>query len=397
MVDAEGNILTDKMGNPMKTDALNSYYNAETGEIKEGYATRGQADAAIRGYAENRLSLGLLLSLVTGQPNFFGSDYNRRNMAVKTRKINLEQLDQEEAEGLLLSMFDEEVGTEVLTQDGARAVFRGLWKGSVDFNSPALNGVYIPYEMRETIQKEWMEEIVVEGIEAGLDEAAAKKRMQSLWFGPYEDPTIPGLKDYLWSDQIPYSATVVYNQLNTTYIKGPDGNMWATGVPRAKLMGALGLAPLQRFYTNEKLNVDDRLNNTDDVFNLNTGMRGLERTHESWAIPTDEQLAAKLTEDLEDILNKNFSDLTDALNSGNGWKNYGRGGWRNYGRRGYSRRGYGSGSGYTSFTRTNTPPRVSTPYANDIRSDGLQNVSIRRANIRRERFQSQRGRLKEWQ
>ena len=394
MVDAEGNILTDKMGNPMKTDALNSYYNAETGEIKEGYATRGQADAAIRGYAENRLSLGLLLSLVTGQPNFFGSDYNRRNMAVKTRKINLEQLDQEEAEGLLLSMFDEEVGTEVLTQDGARAVFRGLWKGSVDFNSPALNGVYIPYEMRETIQKEWMEEIVVEGIEAGLDEAAAKKRMQSLWFGPYEDPTIPGLKDYLWSDQIPYSATVVYNQLNTTYIKGPDGNMWATGVPRAKLMGALGLAPLQRFYTNEKLNVDDRLNNTDEVFNLNTGMRGLERTHESWAIPTDEQLAAKLTEDLEDILNKNFSDLTDALNSGNGWKNYGRGGWRNYGRRSY---GSGYGSGYTSFTRTNTPPRVSTPYANDIRSDGLQNVNIRRANIRRERFQSQRGRLKEWQ
>ena len=392
MIDAEGNILSDKMGNPRRTDALNSFVDEETGDVREGYASQNQADAATRGYSENRLSLGLFMSLVTGQPNFFQSDYNRNNMAVKTRKMTLDELEQEEAEGLLLSMFDEAVGAEVLTDYGARAVFQGLWKGSVNFDSPALHGVYITYEMRQAIQKSWMEEIVVEGLEMGLTEAKAKQRMNSLWFGPYEDPTVPGLSDFVWNDQIPYSQTVTYNQLNTTYIKGPDGLMWATGVPRSKLLGALGLAPLQRFYTNERnLEVDDRLNSTDPVFNLNTGMRGLERVHESWKIPTDEEIADQMVKDLEEILNKNFEDLANDWNTNNGWgRGYNRNGYRRFGRS-------GGGGGSSYFTRTNTPPRGVTPYANDIRSDGTSNPIIRRSTIRRERFQALRGRLKEWQ
>ena len=77
---------------------------------------------------------------------------------------------------------------------------------------------------------------------------------------------------------------------------------------------------------------------------------------------------------------------------GNGWKNYGRrGGWKNYGRRG------GGGGGGGSFTRLQAPERQQVPYSNDVSNISVSNPIIRRAKIRRERIDSQKGRLNQWQ
>ena len=389
----QGSLSRDRMGEAQPTTAMTEFVDPDTGEVRKGYETRSGVDASIHAFAEKRFSLAMVMSLVTGQ-EWIDSSYNRTAMVPKIRKIELPEMEQEILEGMVLSMWDEKTDTEVLTEDGARAVFRSLYKGAIDFDSPALHGVYISHEMRTAIGDKWKEEILQEGLALGLNEYEAATRLYDIWNGN-GNPFAVTLQEILWSDKIPYNKVVEYNQLNTTYIKGPDGYMWATGVGRDTLASVLGLPVPKQYMKNEKMSVDGRLNNTDDVYNLNTGMRGLVRRDESWEVPTAEQIEAEQTKALEDAINDNFTKLFQQNQQGgygNGWSNYGRGGWRNYGRR-----GYGSGSGYTSFTRTNTPPRVSTPYANDIRSDGLQNVNIRRANIRRERFQSQRGRLKEWQ
>ena len=75
---------------------------------------------------------------------------------------------------------------------------------------------------------------------------------------------------------------------------------------------------------------------------------------------------------------------------GSGWRNFGRSGWRNFGRR-------SGGGGGGSSIRINTPERQQVPYANDIDNINMTNPILRRASIRRERIDSQKGRLKPWQ
>ena len=65
-------------------------------------------------------------------------------------------------------------------------------------------------------------------------------------------------------------------------------------------------------------------------------------------------------------------------------------GWRNFGRR-------SGGGGGGSSIRINTPERQQVPYANDIDNINMTNPILRRASIRRERIDSQKGRLKPWQ
>ena len=388
----EDTTRVDKLGQPVGTDAMTEFIDPETGDVSQGYIKREGTDQTLHAFSERRASLMLFMSLITGQP-LADSSYNRYNMVPKVRNITLEQMEQEVAEGMFLSVWDEKTGEEILTEDGARAIFHGLYKGSVNFDSPSLYGVYVDYPTRLEIAKKWKEDLVIEGMEIhGLSEYAAKRRMYDIWNGngdPYKKAT---LQDILFSDEIPYTKTVQYNQLNTTYIQGPDGLPWATGVARQTLLQVLGIPLPSSFYTDEKLNVDDRLNNTDPVFQLNTGMRGLERRGENWGIPTDEELQADLLKQLEDILDADFSGLAYKL-GGTDYSN-GYGNYRRY-NRGYSRGG--SGGGYGSFTRTQTPPRGASVYAEDVRAATTGNPIIRRANLRRERFQATRGRLKEWQ
>ena len=78
--------------------------------------------------------------------------------------------------------------------------------------------------------------------------------------------------------------------------------------------------------------------------------------------------------------------------NGSGWRNFGRSGWRNFGRR-----SGGGGGGGGSSIRINTPERQQVPYANDIDNINMTTPILRRASIRRERIDSQKGRLKPWQ
>ena len=164
-------------------------------------------------------------------------------------------------------------------------------------------------------------------------------------------------------------------------------------------MAALGLAPVTGYHTDEHSGqgLDERLNTTDLVYGLNTGMRALVRKDESVDSTTMDNKLQDLQKGMEKILNTNFNKLLDELrdNGSGGYSGYGYGG-RGYSRGGYSRGGYSGGGGY-SFTRLNAPPRNITPYANDARSPSVSNPQIRRGYIRRERYSSQRGRLNQWQ
>ena len=400
LVDSDGDIQVDAMGNPRKTTAMNDYKD-DDGTIKSGYAGYSDVEAKARGMAENRLSFGLFMSLVTGNPTL-DSQWLRGNMAVKTRSINKTELSDEEAEGLVLSLYDQTNGGEALTEAGARAVFNGLRMGAVQLGDESLSGVYISYETRQALQKQILAELAQESADMGLNEYQVKARVNQLWYGPKSDPTVAGLTDILWSDQISYSPKQVYNQLNTTYVMGPDGFPMATAVSRDKLMSALGLQPIKRFGAGDKSNLDTdgRLNSTDSVANLNTGMRALERTDETWRIPTDAEIAEQAAKDIKDAIQNLSSSPGSSDSDSNSYGKYGRGGsyYRGgYGSRGYSGGGGGGGGGGSYFTRSSTPPRASEPYANDISFINVSNPIIRRASIRRERFSSDRGRLNQWQ
>lgn len=400
--DSEGNIVRDRLDVPRPSKALQDFVDPETGEVTSGYVGRDWWEAQLHGFAENRATLALMSSLFTG---FGDSTYLRNNMAVKTRTLKKPELTQEQAEGLILSEWDNadrvvitevngqqfvEGGAEILTEDGARAVFQGVWKKAVNFGDPALEGVFIPFEMRNEIQKKWMAELVQEGVDAGLTEAKAKSRMYNIWYGPSTDPTAIGLKDVLWSDQVSYARDLRYNQLNTTYVMGPDGRPWATGATRDSLMNAFGMMPLNRFYVGDvgNLGVDSRLNSVDAAAGINTGMRALERVDESWYVPTPEEVG----EAIEKALTKALADTygNNSGNNGNGWQNYGRGG-------GYSRRSSGYSGGGGSYTKLNAPQDSYVPYDNSIPFINTSTPIIRRASIRRERFDSDRGRLNQWQ
>ena len=91
-----------------------------------------------------------------------------------------------------------------------------------------------------------------------------------------------------------------------------------------------------------------------------------------------------------------FDELGEKLDGngkkGSGWRNFGRrSGWRNFGKRG------GGGGGSGQFTRLQAPQDNQVPYTNSAQNVNADNPIIRRATIRRERSDSDKGRLKPWQ
>ena len=201
------------------------------------------------------------------------------------------------------------------------------------------------------------------------------------------------------SDEISYKQSDKYFQLNTTYIQGPDGMPWATGLARNSLFNLFGLSPLQKYNAGDvgMDTLDQVLNVVDPVRGINTGLRSVEKYNPSMASDADDPKTSS-----------GYTSTGGNSSSGSGWINnkYGSSGWINnkYGSSGYgySRSGgrsggSGGGSGGGSFTRMTPPENQQVPYSNDIDSLNTGNSLIRRAQIRRERIDSQKGRLKPWQ
>jgi hypothetical protein len=289
-------------------------------------------------------------------------------------------------------------GREHVTDAGARAVLQGLAKGTTQFGDAALQGIHIDKDTRTKIQTEWMAELIQEGVDLGLDKTKATSRMKRLWYGPLEDQSIQGIGDILWSDNISYTDTLKFQQLNTTYVMGPDGRPWATSWTRDGVMGALGLKPINRALISEQAitSNDTRLNTTylgGVLGGINTGLRALELVDESRYVPTDVEIGKSIEDAIKEASNKDYTPFTPySTKKGTGYTPYKR----------YAHGGYGGGSGYFSagysdFSRMYALPHGRAPFGIDVPFINTSNPLIRRSNVRRERVWSERGRLNQWQ
>jgi hypothetical protein len=389
-VDADGNIQRDNFATPMETDGMKQYLydngtpnNPDDDTVRQAYLGRDWSETTLRSYTERQASLAFLGSLFTGLGS---SDLWRGNMAVKERTIEKDGMSQDEAEALVLSMWDPENKRETLTRAGAEAVLRGLHMGTVRPGDPALDNVFIPPEMRDAIKDDLMADMLQEGIDLGLGQEAAVKRVNEFWYGSSTNPYAIPLKDVVYSTgkfdgSIGYQPTAKYRQLNTTYVIGPDGKPWATNITRGGLYNAFGQSPIQQFGAADEMDIDSRGNSVDNINDLNTGMRGLVPVHESVANPTDQ--------DILNALNDGMKKAIDAIKTPT-WSDGGFPRWANSS-------GYGGGGGSAYAYRVNSPVRNDPTYGRNTPYIRVDNPYTRRATIRRERFSSQRGRLSQWQ
>ena len=185
-------------------------------------------------------------------------------------------------------------------------------------------------------------------------------------------------------NQIPYDTTSTYRQLNTTWVIGPDGKPWATGVTRGELNNFWGMAPLQSFNgaggdVLGNLTQDGLLNSTDETGNINTGMRSLEKVTSSTLNPTDEDIMEQL------------KDIAAKIREGLQGKSYGNAG------AGYQRYGGGGGGGFSDMPFMPFQNDMKSPYIDNVPGIYINNPNIQRAYIRRQRFSAERGRINQWQ
>lgn len=416
--DAEGNVRANSdqhlssKGLDGRGLALQTYVDSD-GKVQQGYWTESDSGTKSRVLAENRLSYALISSLFTG---LSGKGLNTRfDQAVKTRTIDKPKLSSKEQQAAILRRYVDKAqeklladdklspeqaialsflndkGEEILTDEGAKAIFKGMAGGSVTADDDSLLGVYVDFDQRQKIHDDWLDELTIEGMRMGLSESSAKFRANKVMNGA---PGLPGIADILYDKTlIPYSKTQEFQQLNTTYMQGPDGNIWATGFSRQKLLGAMGLAPLQGMHTSEDTHtgMDGRQNVSAFGIN-NTGQRSLRPVNDSLDVPTDAEIGDAITRAVENLNQKDYSS------------GFGRGGFGGFG--GY---GGGGGGGYAPRPVNNyaQPPRwtnlnynpftIRVPYANDTYSVRTDDVRTDLSTIRRERISSERGRLTQWQ
>ena len=369
----DGQIVRDRNGVPQPTSQMQEYKDAD-GNIQMGYQTRNWFDAQIHALTENRATAALIGQLVTG----LQGDYLRTSQVAKIRTFKKQELNPAEAE----------------------AVIRSIWKGGVDPKQiPGLENRFIDMDVRKEVQATLIKEINAESKAMGLNEYQSTRRLNEIWYGPRDNPDIQGLYDIIFSagdmeGWVGFKESTKYYQLNTTYVKGSDGKMYATGISRNLVQTLAGFSPLQGYEvgTIGGMAIDGSLNSVDEGRGLNTGARSLEKINDSMDPRKD-----------DDALPDKKLDSTSNSNSGSGWKDYGGSGWKNYGGgRGYSRggRGYsrGGGSGGSgSFTKLQAPERQQAPYANDVDNINVSNPLLRRASIRREKIDTEKGRIKPWQ
>ena len=394
-------IITNREGNPERTEMtevlLDENPDSPTyGQMVERPTTRTYEEGLLHSFTSNNQTAALIMNLVTGQG--LSGSYSRWEMATKKETIAREALTAEEGEALILSIWDPENRQETLTREGGERLLASLHAGTVKATDPALQGVYIPYEMRYEIADSIKKKLIVEGVEVlGLTLEDATDRMQAYWYGDgaYDTP----LNDVVFNNGafagdngISFSPVAQYQQLNTTWVQGPDGKFWATGVARDSVVGLW--APLKPFNgsaagsNKTNLGVDEVLNSTDPLNQINTGMRSLTRVNNNVHIPDIEDMVEADRANTERILDE-LKDLNSDFNRG--WNNY-RGGYSygGYGRGGGGGGGYGSGANIPFMPFLNG---MRSPYIDNIPQIYIQNINPRRASIRRERFSSERGRL----
>lgn len=459
--DSDGELQRDIENNAYKQNlALQTFIDPKTGKPTRGYQSRDDASAARHVLSENRATFAFVASMFTGGVG--ESDYWRYNMPYKVRTIEKEPVTFEEAKANFLAAFRganlgadfdnftdleleqvirvemakslgyfppddavlpvagreaakygevstetgqaylskiDEYGSEVLTDDGARGVFWGLYKGSVQFGHESLSNLHVPYEMRERVQQSISDDLMAEGLRMGLDKSKATERVERIFGGYGEGQT--GLAEIIWAseEKLSYSAKQKYVQLNTTYVMGPDGRPWATGFGRDKLLSALGIPPWKRMIQPEHgaLDLDSRGNVVNLLTQQNTGLRAIEPLDETRYVPTDVEIGESIRKAIEESSAKSgsfapFKPFKSEDGGGSGWQDWGNG-WRNYG--GYG--GYGGGGGSAYFNRMYSLPDQIAPYGNSMAFINSSNPIIRRATIRRERVSSDRGRLNQWQ
>ena len=441
--DSDGDVQKLSDNTPRANDrALVEYIDPITGQVKTGYASRTPQEAMIAGYTENNFGAAALMSLFTG----FDDGYFRRQMPVKLREIKLETLTDEQAKAVValalrnsgstqrmfsqeelvsmvkadaiaaddwdtfndaeaiakafydspnnpqwdpLSILDDQ-GFEKLTNSGADAVIRGLYNGTLTLDDPAIRRLGISREQRMAIEDAFVADMKQEGIDMGMSEQAAGRRATRLLLGPRDDSTVIGFKELLWDDRIPWDSTQIYKQQNTTYVQGPDGMPWATGFKRGGFASGIGFPKRPVMLGSSAIGVDSRLNTVDFSVGINTGLRGLVPLNESELIPTDLEQTEMIIDALKDLQDTAFTPYEPYPRSDGSGRWYRRGG-------GYGGYGGGGGGGGGFFSRMPTLPRGATIFGDPIRNIFWDNSLVRRTTIRRERYQSARGRLKQWQ
>jgi hypothetical protein len=389
-------------GEPQNTDVMVESIDPVTGDVVERPETRSYEEGLYRSYTQNQQTLAFLSTLVTGFKFNTPDSFMRQDLGVRDVTIQKPELTDEEAETLVLSVWDPENEREVLTRDGQERLLDSLMAGTVRASDPALQNIFLTYDQRVELSDSLQKKIYVEGIEVlELDPEKALQRMYDIWNGPANNPYVQPLYDVVWStgdfsgeNGIGWNPTVQYRQLNTTWAMGPDGKMWATGVQRHGLMSTLGgvlpLTPYQGAYgtgIQGNLGVDEVGNSIDEVNQLNTGYRGLTRVNNNIEIPNEEDIIKAIQDSTKRVVDE-IKDLNSDLY--NNLRQYG-GGYR------YGRGGGGGGGGYANNPLMPFLNGMRTPYADNLPQIYIQNTNPRRASIRRERFSTERGRLNQQQ
>jgi hypothetical protein len=406
--DAQGNVVRDLDGQPYPTDEkdqqIDTNPNSPTyGQTVERRQTVGYEEGLLRAFTMNNQTAALIGNIVTGFQFGKGDSFFRKDMAPAQTTLAKAPVQNDEAEALILSFWDPQNQRETLTRGGAERLIDSLHAGTIKASDPAFKNIFLTKEQRDEIADDLKKKILVEGMTTlKLSEKAATQRLYDIWYGPANNPYVVPLSDVVYSQGqfaddkgIPYKETTTYRQLNTTWVKGPDGKMWATGIARNNVLGlTVGLDPFQQSAlggSDSNLNVDEILNSTDPTAQINTGYRSLTRVSDNSKIPDMQDLMAadkKNTQAIIDSIKDLNSDLyQNGARYASGYR-YGRGGAYRSGGGG----GYGGSNPFMPFLNG-----MRTPYADNIPQIYINNINPRRASIRRERFDSERGRLNQQQ
>ena len=451
--DSDGDIQKTIEGDARKNDLAMQQFPKEDGSIGTGYMKRDAISAQLAGVAENNFTAAAMMSLF--KP-IHHQEFFRGSMPVRERTIKLPELTTEEAKlAVVLAtvrgqadagkldrrlsldevtrmlrddflekkdwdgyhnldalakrfyLSDENPiadplsyvgpgGQELLTKSGHAALFKGLMGGTITLDDPEMQGIAITPEQRRELEVDFYEDMVRQGRDLGLTQTAAEFRATRLMVGPKDDSSVLGFKEILWDERIPWTPDVKYKQLNTTYVMGPDGFPWATGYRRGAkpgngiwhLLGGVKKPNLGSTFS-DAITEDGRMNSADQVRGINTGQRGLIPMNKSELVPTDWEQTQAIIDSIKDH-DVNVGNAYEPNSNGGGRGTFYRGGG------GYS----GGGRGYSPtiyWSRQSTLPRGTNIYGNDARNLFWNNGLIRRTTIRRERYQSERGRLFQWQ
>jgi hypothetical protein len=213
-------------------------------------------------------------------------------------------------------------------------------------------------------------------------------RMRRIWYGDGTKPSAPGLREILYDKRIPSQPYAEYDRLNVTYVLGPDGKPWATPFKKADVAQVFGIPlPHQMPEPRPGTTYDQRGNVVDLIRGINTGQAALVRRPEASDIEANDD-AVKKAEAKKYTPGGGYSRRP--------WRNFGRRGFRRFGGGGWGGGGGGGGFG-PQFRDLRALPGGTSARIDDVQNINVNNPIIRRADVRRERITSERGRLKQWQ